>query len=128
MSKFKIILKLLAVKSCTYLSELPWTKFEGSVVQLKVPCVKRQEGFCYFDCNIFYFGHIFYFRSGWVGWTENVILMFCMTNWVWLLPQSSNSVSIHQRHLWFVVTEIFKSISQSNPEFMWSFFKQEKLS
>ena len=40
----------------------------------------------------------------------------------------SNSVSIHQRHLQFLVTEIFKSISQINPEFMWSFFKPKKLS
>ena len=41
---------------------------------------------------------------------------------------SSNSVSIHQRHLQFLVTEMFKSISQINPEFMWSFFKPKKLS
>ena len=41
---------------------------------------------------------------------------------------SNNSVSIHQRHLRFLVTEIFKSISQTNPEFMWLFFKQKKLS
>ena len=41
---------------------------------------------------------------------------------------SSNSVSIHQRHLRFLVTEIFKSISQINPEFMWSFFKPKNLS
>ena len=41
---------------------------------------------------------------------------------------SSNSVSIHQRHLRFLVTEIFKSISQINPKFMWSFFKPKKLS
>ena len=40
----------------------------------------------------------------------------------------SNSVSIHQRHLQFLVTEIFKSISQINPEFMWSLFKPKKLS
>ena len=39
-----------------------------------------------------------------------------------------NSVSIHQRHLRFLVTKMFKSISQINPEFMWSFFKQKKLS
>ena len=39
----------------------------------------------------------------------------------------SNSVSIHQRHLRFLVTEIFKSIPQINPEFMWSFFKAKKL-
>ena len=41
---------------------------------------------------------------------------------------SSNSVSIHQRHLRFLVTEMFKSISQINPEFMWSFFKPKELS
>ena len=40
----------------------------------------------------------------------------------------SEYVSIHQRHLRFLGTEIFKSISQINPEFMWSFFKQKKLS
>ena len=39
----------------------------------------------------------------------------------------SNSVSIYQRHLRFLVTEICKSISQINPEFLWSFFKQKKL-
>ena len=26
------------------------------------------------------------FRGAWVGWTENVILTFCVTNWVWILP------------------------------------------
>ena len=41
---------------------------------------------------------------------------------------SINSVSIHQRHLRFLVTEIFKSISQINPEFMWLFFRPKKLS
>ena len=41
---------------------------------------------------------------------------------------SSNSVSIHQRNLRFLVTEVFKSISQINPEFRWSFFKPKKLS
>ena len=39
----------------------------------------------------------------------------------------SSCVSIHQKHVRFLVTEIFKSISQINPEFMWSFFKQKKL-
>ena len=37
-------------------------------------------------------------------------------------------MSIHQSHLQFLVTEIFKSISQINPEFEWSFFKPKKLS
>ena len=41
---------------------------------------------------------------------------------------SSNSVSIYQRHLRFLVTQICKGISQINPEFMLLFFKQKKLS
>ena len=40
----------------------------------------------------------------------------------------SSFVSIYQRYLRFLVAEIFKSISQINPEFMWSFFKQKKSS
>ena len=84
--------------------------------QFGVPCVKRGEGFCYFDCNIFCFGQIkLYsivgrpfavvlfpmvpifttknyfvtadiFIGGWVGWTENVILTFCVTKCVWTSP------------------------------------------
>ena len=34
----------------------------------------------------------------------------------------SNTVSVHQRHLRLLMTEIYKSISQLNPEFMWSYF------
>ena len=41
---------------------------------------------------------------------------------------SSNSMSIHQRHLRFLVIEIFKSISQINSNFMWWSFKPKKLS
>ena len=33
----------------------------------------------------------------------------------------SNTVSLHQRHLRFLMIEIYKSISQLNPQFMWSF-------
>ena len=40
----------------------------------------------------------------------------------------SNSVSIHQRKLRFLVTEMFKSIPQINLEFMLSLFKQKKVS
>ena len=29
-----------------------------SIEQLGVPCVKRGKGFCYFDCDIFYFGRV----------------------------------------------------------------------
>ena len=38
----------------------------------------------------------------------------------------SNTVSVHQRHLRFLMTEIYKSISQLNPEFMWSYFTHKK--
>ena len=34
----------------------------------------------------------------------------------------SSSVSEHQRHLRFLITEIYKSTTQINPEFMWSYF------
>ena len=145
LSKFKITSKLLAVKSCAYLSELPGTKFEGSSYSLRchvwndkkdfvilivtfsilvtesyhgiigkplvvvlfpmIPKDVLQQKRCLVTPDIF--------RNGWVGWTENVILMFCMTNWVWTSPLSSNSVSIHQKPLQFVVTKIFKSLSQS---------------
>ena len=34
------------------------------------------------------------------------------------LPNLDNSVSLHQRHLRILVTEIFKSVSETNPRFM----------
>ena len=34
----------------------------------------------------------------------------------------SNTVSVHQRHIRFLMIEIYKSISQFKPQFMWSFF------
>jgi len=37
----------------------------------------------------------------------------------------TGTVSIHQRHLRFLMTEIYKSISQLNPEFMWSYFTKK---
>ena len=36
----------------------------------------------------------------------------------------SSSVSVYQGHLGFLVTEIYKSTTQINPEFMWSYFTQ----
>ena len=39
-----------------------------------------------------------------------------------------NSVSLHQRHLRFLVTEIFRSVSKTNPKFMWSYFSSKNLS
>ena len=55
-------------------------------------------------------------------------LKVCIDNSYSNILLRSKSVSIDQRHLQFFVTEIFKSIFQINPEFMWSFFKQKKLS
>ena len=40
----------------------------------------------------------------------------------------SSSVSIHQRHLRFLVTEIYKSTTQINPEFMWPYFTYNNIS
>ena len=39
----------------------------------------------------------------------------------------SNMVSVHQGHLRFLMTEIYKSISQLNPEFMWSYFTHKDM-
>ena len=44
------------------------------------------------------------------------------------LSLSSNDVPFDQRHLQFLVTDKFKSISKINPKFMWSFFGPKKLS
>ena len=38
-----------------------------------------------------------------------------------------SNVSIHQRHLRFLITEIYKSISQLNPKFMWLYFTHKEL-
>ena len=38
------------------------------------------------------------------------------------LLSESSSVSVYERHLRFLVTEIYKSTTQINPEFMWSYF------
>ena len=40
----------------------------------------------------------------------------------------SSSVSIHQRHLRFLLTEIYKSATQINPEFMWHYFTYNNIS
>ena len=39
----------------------------------------------------------------------------------------SNTVSVHQRYLRFLVTEIYKSISQLSPEFVWSYFTHKDM-
>ena len=43
------------------------------------------------------------------------------------LLQLSNSVSLQQRHLRFLLTEIYKSTGTSNPQFMWSYFKYREV-
>ena len=35
----------------------------------------------------------------------------------------NSDVSIHQKHLCFFVTEVFKSVNNLNPHFMWDYFK-----
>ena len=39
----------------------------------------------------------------------------------------SSSLSVHQRHQRFLVTEISKSSKQINPEFMWPYFTYNNL-
>ena len=38
------------------------------------------------------------------------------------LLQMSNEITIHQKHLHALICEVFKSLNNSNPEFMWSYF------
>ena len=45
-----------------------------------------------------------------------------------LLSSNSKGLMCHPRHFRFLVTEIFKSISQINPKFMCLFFKPKRLS
>ena len=40
------------------------------------------------------------------------------------LLKFSNDVSIHQRHLRFLTVEVYKSLMNINPEFMWEFFNK----
>ena len=40
----------------------------------------------------------------------------------------NNTVSVHQRHPTFLMTEMYKSISQLNPEFMRSYFTHKEMS
>ena len=39
------------------------------------------------------------------------------------LLSMNSDVSNHQRHLSFLVTEVFKSVNNLNPHFMWNYFK-----
>ena len=38
------------------------------------------------------------------------------------LLRDNNEFSIHQRHLRALICEVFKSLNNLNPEFMWSYF------
>ena len=43
------------------------------------------------------------------------------------LLELNNDLSIHQRHLRYLATEMFKSIMHLNPQFTWSYFKENSL-
>ena len=72
-----------------------------------------------------------------------IIWMFCGKNQYWKIQkiyhktlnivfnsadgydesfQTSNETTIHQKHLHALICEVFKSLSNSNPELMWSYF------
>ena len=58
---FKLFRSCPLLKNCTYQnfqehnSKAPLYR---SMEQLGMPCMKRGEGFCCFNCNLFYFGRI----------------------------------------------------------------------
>ena len=43
------------------------------------------------------------------------------------LLQLRNNVSLHQRHLQFLLTEIYESTGTFNPQFIWSYFKYREV-
>ena len=42
------------------------------------------------------------------------------------LLELNNELAIHQRHLPYLVIEVFKSIMHLNQQYMWSYFEEEK--
>ena len=43
------------------------------------------------------------------------------------LLELNNDLFIHQRHLCYFVIEVFKSIMNLNPQFMWSYFEEKPM-
>ena len=43
------------------------------------------------------------------------------------LLASHNDISIHQKHLKHLAIEVYKSLTNLNPEFMWPFFKNKSI-
>ena len=43
------------------------------------------------------------------------------------LLQMSNEIIIHQKHLYVLICEVFKSLNNSKPEFMWSYFTSKNI-
>ena len=43
------------------------------------------------------------------------------------LLTSHHDISIHQKHLKHLATEVYKSLTNLNPEFMWPFFKNKSI-
>ena len=39
----------------------------------------------------------------------------------------NKDVNIHQKHLYILALEVFKSITHVNPEFMWSYFNENTI-
>ena len=44
-----------------------------------------------------------------------------------LLLELNNDLSIYQRHLHYLAIEVFKSIMDLNPQFMWSYFEEKPM-
>ena len=43
------------------------------------------------------------------------------------LLNRSDDISIHQKHLRYLDTEVYKSLTKLNPEFLWNFFERNHI-
>ena len=71
----------------------------------------------YFEYNTFYTSFILWFCWSLIALT----IIYTEESYKNFLLESS-SLSVHQRHLRLLVTEIYKSTLQINPEVTWSYF------
>ena len=87
--------------------------------------------------NAFFNNQFNYASLFWVFTGESSILKMCKIYFQTLqaiynnydksyhdLLNFSNGFSVHQRHLRFIAIEVYKSIINMNPEFMWKFFSK----
>ena len=89
--------------------------------QLGVPCVKQGEGFCYFDCNVFYFVSILV--QEWVGGLNGKF------HFDVLCDKLGMDVAPKKNNLTYSISEIRclskKNFNTSDSKKAWSFMKNK---